>query len=484
MCGVIGYIGQHAANQLLYDGLVILQHRGQDAAGIMTSEGNNILLHKDNGLVRDVFSQQIMETLVGNSGIGHVRYPTAGGYNASESQPFFVNYFSGIGLVHNGNLTNAHALREHIQNNTVFEIKTTSDSELILLIFVEALLKNNPKKLLTQQRILSAVAATQERCQGAFSVIVLLVGHGVLAFKDRHGIRPLAYGVRKVNGCPEYMIASESTALAMQEFAYIKEMNAGEIIFISDNLQLVVKQSLFTQLPTPCIFEYVYLSRPDSVFYNVSVFSARQAMGHYLAKEIVKQLGRYHKIDLVVPIPDTSRIAALAVANDLHIPYSEAMVKNRYIGRTFIMPGQEQRKKSVRQKLNAISSELNGKTVLLVDDSIVRGTTSTEIIKLVKEAGAATIYFASACPPIRYPNVYGIDMASESSLIARHYNDKEIAQIIGADAVVFLELNDLKASVQQFNKTLVNFETSIFTGQYVTQDINQTYLQALADARA
>src|SRR5688572_15685925 len=439
MCGIAGIVGTSGVNQRIYDALTVLQHRGQDAAGIATVADGELFTRKGRGLVRDVFEQHHMQELKGNVGMGHVRYPTAGCDSASEAQPFYVNAPYGICLAHNGNLTNARELAEVIEREDRRHLNTSSDSEVLLNVLASELQRVGTPRV-TPADIFAAVSAVYRRCRGGYAVVAMVIGHGVLGFRDPNGIRPLALGRRETAKGPEWMLASESVALDMLSFQFVRDVAPGEAVFIDEQGRLHSHQLVPIVRHTPCIFEYVYLARPDSIIDNISVYRARMRMGDKLAEKILREHAD-HDIDVVIPIPDTSRTSALQVAQKLGLKYREGFIKNRYIGRTFIMPGQEQREKSVRRKLNALDLEFRGKNVLLVDDSIVRGTTSAQIIDLAREAGARKVYFASAAPPVRFPNVYGIDMPAASELVAADRTDEEVARIIGADWLVYQDLH-------------------------------------------
>ncbi len=483
MCGIVGIFSHSAVNQALYDALTILQHRGQDAAGIMTGDDDGQLyLRKNNGLVRDVFHTRHMVRLRGNVGIGHVRYPTAGCESSAEAQPFYVNSPYGITLAHNGNLINAEALKAALYRDDLRHINTDSDSEVLLNVLAHEL-QLRGKLRATEDDIFAAVTGVHRRCQGAYAAVALITGYGIVAFRDPFGIRPLVYGRREAPQGAEYMIASESVALDALGFDLVDDVKPGEAVFVSLDGRLSVRQCADDPHYMPCIFEHVYLARPDSIIDNVSVHKARLRMGNKLAEKI-RRIRPDHDIDVVIPIPDTSRTAALELANNLGLKYREGFIKNRYIGRTFIMPGQQQRQKSVRQKLNPIDLEFRGKNVLLVDDSIVRGTTSQQIIQMAREAGARKVYFASAAPPVRYPNVYGIDMPSKEELIANGRDVDEIAQKIGADWLVFQDLDDLIQAVKKGNNAITAFDCSIFTGEYVTGGVSGIYLEHLEQMRS
>lgn len=481
MCGLVGVVTSVDVGVCLYDTLTVLQHRGQDAAGIMTSDNGKLNLRKDNGLVNDVFRTRHMSRLTGQMGIGHVRYPTAGSSSPALAQPFYVNSPYGLSLAHNGNLTNTAELSRELFKEDLRHMNTDSDSEVLLNIFAHEL-QSAGKMQPSPQDIFAAVSGVHKRCRGAFAAIVMIAGYGIVGFRDRNGIRPLVFGSRKTATGKDYMIASESVALDSQGFEIERDVAPGEAVYVD------VKGNLHTHLctepgeHTPCIFEHVYFARPDSLMDSISVYKARLRMGEKLADK-VNRLRPDHDIDVVIPIPDTSRTSALELANRLGLKYREGFVKNRYIGRTFIMPGQNQRRKSVRQKLNAIDLEFSGKNVMLVDDSIVRGTTCRQIIQMAREAGAAKVYFASAAPPIRFPNVYGIDMPAASELIASGRTEKEIEELIGADWLVFQDLDDLIASAREGNPDITRYECSVFDGKYITGDVDEVYLKRLENTR-
>jgi amidophosphoribosyltransferase len=480
MCGIIGIVGRQPVNQALYDGLTVLQHRGQDAAGIVTCHQRRLHLRKDNGLVRDVFHARHMQRLKGNIGIGQVRYPTAGTSASAEAQPFYVNSPYGITLGHNGNLTNAAALKREMFKEDRRHINTDSDSEILLNVFAQELLKQGKLKL-NPQDIFNAVAGVHRRCRGAYAAIAMITGYGVLAFRDPYGIRPVVYGQRETLEGPEHMIASESVALDMLGFDLIRDLEPGEAVLIDAEGSLYTQQCAETHAYSPCIFEYVYFARPDSIIDDVFVHKARMRMGKRLGQKILREWPD-HDVDVVIPIPDTSRTAAQEIAFQLKVKYREGFMKNRYIGRTFIMPGQGQRERSVRQKLNPLDIEYKRKNVMLVDDSIVRGTTSREIVQMAREAGARKVYFASAAPPIRFPNVYGIDMPTASELIAYGRTEEEVREAIGADRLIYQDLDDLVKAVQKGNPKLQRFDCSMFTGKYVT-NVSRNYLELLERKR-
>jgi len=482
MCGIIGMVAHSPVNQAIYDGLTVLQHRGQDAAGIITCEGERLHLRKNNGLVRDVFHTRHMLRLLGNMGIGHVRYPTAGCESSAEAQPFYVNSPYGISLAHNGNLTNCNKLKQELFQEDLRQINTDSDSEVLLNVLAHEL-QQHAKLKMEVSDVFRAVSGVHRRCRGAYAAVAMITGHGVVAFRDPYGIRPLVYGKRETPQGTDYMMASESVALDVLGYQLIRDVAPGEAVFVSLDGQIYTQQCTASPSITPCIFEYVYLARPDSIIDNVSVYKARLRMGDKLADKL-RRTRPDHDIDVVIPIPDTSRTSASQMATNLGIKYREGFIKNRYIGRTFIMPGQQQRKKSVRQKLNAIDLEFRGKNVLLVDDSIVRGTTSSQIIDMAREAGANKVYFASAAPPVRYPNVYGIDMPTSSELIAHGRSEDQICKEIGADWLLFQDMEDLVDAVKKGSPDISSFDDSVFTGSYVTGDIDTIYLDDLQSVRS
>jgi amidophosphoribosyltransferase len=484
MCGIIGVMATTPVGQLLYDGLQVLQHRGQDAAGIATAEGGRFHMHKGSGLVRDVFRTRNMRNLLGNWGIGHCRYPTAGSaYNAAEAQPFYVNSPFGLMLAHNGNLTNSDALKREMYLADLRHMNTNSDSEVLLNVLAHELQEASQGSFrLDEETIFKAVTGTHRRAKGAYAAVVMIAGYGLLAFRDPYGIRPLVIGKNETANGTEYMVASESVAIDVLGFKVVRDVGPGEAILIDTRGRLVSHQCTERRTFAPCMFEYVYLARPDSLIDGISVYESRIKMGVYLAEKIKREYGHL-KIDVVIPIPDSSRPAAMELAAILNVPYREGFVKNRYIGRTFIMPGQSVRSKSVRQKLNAMYQEFAGKNVLLVDDSIVRGTTSREIINMARETGATKVYVASAAPPVRHANVYGIDMPSRKELIAAFRTEEEVAAEIGADALIYQDLDDLKRAVGSLNPDITDFETSCFDGRYVTGDITAEYLSNMEDDR-
>lgn len=474
MCGIAGIVSHQNVNQDLYDALTVLQHRGQDAAGIVTCENGRLHLRKDNGLTRDVFTTEQMVKLKGHMGIAHVRYPTAGCSSSSEAQPFYVNSPFGLTLAHNGNLTNTEQLKKELFIEDQRHLNTNSDSEVLLNIFAHEL-QQLGKLELNKDDIFKAVKGVHRRCKGAYAVVIMIPNIGILGFRDPHGIRPIVFGERQSAQGTEFMIASESVALDVLGFELTRDIEPGEAVFIEKSGQLYTQQCTESIDHCPCIFEYVYFARPDSIIDNISVYKARLRMGEKLADKVLKEWPD-HDIDVVIPIPDTSRTSALEMANKLGVKFREGFIKNRYIGRTFIMPGQQMRKKSVRQKLNAIGLEFEGKNVLLVDDSIVRGTTSEQIIQMARDAGAKKVYFASAAPAVRYPNVYGIDMPSAHELIAHNRTEAEIGAAIGADKMIYQDLEDLVDAVRKGNKNIQHFDTSCFDHQYITGDIDDTYL--------
>ncbi|MFP4244380.1 MAG: amidophosphoribosyltransferase [Ectothiorhodospira sp.] len=481
MCGIVGIVGRSPVNQALYDALLVLQHRGQDAAGIVTCDAEGHLhLRKDNGLVRDVFNEQHMRNLTGHMGIGHVRYPTAGSASSAEAQPFYVNSPYGITLGHNGNLTNEAALKSELFVQDRRHINTESDSEILLNILAQELIRHDGLAV-THEEVFDAVRGVHRRCQGAYAVVAMIAGRGVLGFRDPHGIRPVVFGRRETPDGPEYMVASESVALDTLGFDLVRDLDPGEAVYIDSDGTVHTRQCADDPRLSPCIFEWVYFARPDSVIDDVVVHRARMRMGTRLGRKILREWPD-HDIDVIIPIPDTGRTVAIEMAHELNVKYREGFIKNRYIGRTFIMPGQTQRRKSVRQKLNAIGIEFKGKNVLLVDDSIVRGTTSREIVLMARESGARKVYFASAAPPVRYPNVYGIDMPAASELIGHGRSEAEICEAIAADRLIYQDLDDLKGAVRKGNPRIRDFDCSVFTGDYVTP-ITPDYLEQLQSRR-
>jgi len=483
MCGIVGVAAGSPVNQVLYDGLLVLQHRGQDAAGIVTAQGSGFHMHKGGGMVRDVFRTRNMRALPGNLGIGHCRYPTAGSaFATAEAQPFYVNSPFGIVLAHNGNLTNTAQLTRELFRQDLRHVNTNSDSEVLLNVLAHELQEAATNYRLDPATIFKAVSGVHRRCRGAYAVVAMIAGYGLLAFRDPYGIRPLVFGRADTPQGPEYLVASESVALDTLGFQLVRDVEPGEAIFIAEEGGFYSQQCAPSASLNPCIFEFVYLARPDSVIDGISVYETRLRMGESLADKISRQHANLD-IDVVIPIPDSSRPAAMQLANRLGIAYREGFIKNRYIGRTFIMPGQSIRRKSVRQKLNAIGMEFRGKNVLLVDDSIVRGTTSREIVQMARDAGARKVYFASAAPPVRYANVYGIDMPTRDELIASGRSDEQIAREIGCDALIYQDLDALIGDVRSVNPAVTNFEASCFSGQYITGDVTQAYLDGVEAQR-
>lgn len=481
MCGIVGIVGKRDVNTQLYDALTILQHRGQDAAGIVTCENGRMAQQKANGLVQDVFRTRHMQRLLGNIGIGHVRYPTAGSSGPALAQPFYVNSPYGIALAHNGNLTNSDKLSEDLFKTDLRHVNTDSDSEVLLNVFAHEL-QLQGKLVPAAEDIFAAISGVHNRVLGGYAVVALIANYGLVAFRDPNGIRPLVYGKRQSEEGVEYMVASESVALNVLGFELIDDVAPGEAIYITDDGQLHRRQCAKRSQLRPCIFEHVYFARPDSIMDGISVYKARLRQGEKLADKIQRERPD-HDIDVVIPIPDSSRVAGQALAQKLGVKFREGLVKNRYIGRTFIMPGQQQRKKSVRQKLNPIDLEFKGKVVLLVDDSIVRGTTCQQIIQMARDAGAKKVYFASAAPAVKFPNVYGIDMPTATELIAHGRTDQEVCVEIGADWLIYQDLDDLIAASAEGNSKVTQFDCSVFTGEYCTGDVTQAYLDRLAAAR-
>ena len=483
MCGVVGVVSKSEVSPMIYDALTVLQHRGQDAAGIATCHQDKFHLRKQLGLVRDVFRDTHMVGLRGSMGIGHLRYPTAGSQDRELAQPMYVNSPYGISISHNGNLTNKDEISQILTDENLRFLSTDSDSEVLLNVFAHELQKQGTSSP-TQKEIFKAVRATHKRIRGAYSVIFMINGVGIVGFRDPFGIRPLIFGSRENDLLgPDYMLASESTVLDTLGFNIISDVEPGEAVFVNTEGEMFREACIENPIHTPCIFEYVYLARPDAVIDNISVHKSRMRMGEALAEKINK-LKPDHDIDVVIPIPESSTTSALQLANTLGIKYTEGFVKNRYIGRTFIMPFQEKREKSVRQKLNPIEFEFKNKVVLLVDDSIVRGTTSRQIIEMARTAGAKKVYFASASPPIRYQNVYGIDMAATTELIAHNRTEDEISELIGADWLIYQDLEDLIESAKYGNPSIQQFECSVFDGKYITADIDRSYLQKLEETRS
>ena len=481
MCGIVGIVGKSPVGPALYDALTMLQHRGQDAAGIATLDGLKISLHKNTGLLRDVFQPRHMTGLVGNAGIGHVRYPTSGMDDSSEAQPFYVNSPYGIALGHNGNLINTEELTQELFDSDRRHLNTKSDSEVLLNVLAHELQKQTPRHL-GAEHVFKAVDEVYRRCRGAFSTVALICGSGIVGFRDPNGIRPMVIGCRETEKGTEYILASEGVALDVLGFDLMRDVRPGEAVFISVDGQLHTHLSDYRSVHSPCIFEFVYFARPDSMMDDISVYKARLRMGQALARKILHERPD-HDIDVVIPVPDTSRTAALPLAYELDVKYREGFIKNRYIGRTFIMPGQQARKKSVKQKLNAIELEFRKKNVLIVDDSIVRGTTSKKIIQMAREAGARKVYFASASPPVRYPNIYGIDMPAPSELIASGRSIPEIQQELGADWLIYQELDDLIEACREGNENITQFDTSCFSAEYVT-GVKEGYLERLQMLRS
>jgi amidophosphoribosyltransferase len=480
MCGIIGIVGYSAVNQQIFDGLTVLQHRGQDSAGMVTSHNGRLILRIHNGLVREVFRTRHMQNLKGSIGIGHVRYPTAGTSSPHEAQPFYVNSPYGIVLVHNGNLLNDRELRTELFVWDQRHLNTDSDSEILLNVFAQELSNHSRRNnKIDPDTVFRAVCSVYERCKGGYSAIAMIVDHGIVAFRDPNGIRPLIYGARETKEGIEYCIASESCALKALNYQIIRDIGPGEVIYIENNGTIHFFQCYKNPIFSPCIFEYVYFARPDSIIDGVYVHKARMRMGIKLANKIKQEWSDYKDIiDVVIPIPSTSRIIALEMAHVLNLPYREGFTKNRYVGRTFIMPEQGMREKSVNQKLNTLDIEFKDKRVLLVDDSIVRGTTCLDIIKSVRESGAKAVYFASASPPIKYPNIYGIDIPISQELIAYNKTIEEIRKVIGADRLIYQDLSDLVASIREGNKNLSQFDCSVFDGYYVT-GVSKKYFEYL-----
>ncbi|MDO4696597.1 MAG: amidophosphoribosyltransferase [Neisseria sp.] len=488
MCGVFGLLAHEPVNQLLYDGLQMLQHRGQDAAGIATMEGSTFHMHKGKGMVREVFRTRNMRDLTGNIGIGHVRYPTAGNAGSSaEAQPFYVSSPFGIVLAHNGNLTNTDELYENVCNKHLRHVNTGSDSEVLLNVLAHELRKeliHDGGSRLSVGQIFNAVSRLHQRVRGAYGVVALIAGYGLLAFRDPFGIRPLVLGRQdNADGTSDWGVASESVVFNSLAYETVRDVAPGEAVFIGLDGKVHSKLCAEHSRLKPCLFEYVYFARPDSVIDGVSIYESRVKMGVTLAEKVKKELD-LNEIDVVMPIPDTSRPSAMELAHHLGKPYREGFIKNRYIGRTFIMPGQATRKKSVRQKLNPMPSEFEGKNILLVDDSIVRGTTSREIVEMARAAGAKKVFFASAAPEVRYPNVYGIDMPTREELIANGRSATEVAAEISADGCVFQDLGDLENVIRSMNPKIDGFDSSCFNGCYVTGDIDENYLNRLSGSKS
>jgi amidophosphoribosyltransferase len=484
MCGIVGVISKQPVNQLIYDALLLLQHRGQDAAGIVTMQGTNCHMHKARGMVRDVFRTRNMRALPGTVGLGQVRYPTAGNaYSEEEAQPFYVNAPFGIVLVHNGNLTNAAVLKEELFAVDRRHVNTGSDTEVLLNVLAHELARVATSAELVPDEVFAAVSAVHARVEGSYAVVALIAGHGLLAFRDPFGIRPLVFGRGRGDARAEVMIASESVALEGTVHVLERDLAPGEAIFVQLDGTLHARQCAQAPSRNPCLFEYVYLARPDSIIDGISVYQARLEMGETLAKRVVSTMPPA-EIDVVIPIPESSRPSAMQLAHRIGKPYREGFVKNRYVGRTFIMPGQAARKRGVRQKLNAIGLEFKGRNVLLVDDSIVRGTTSKEIVQMARDAGARRVYLASAAPPVKFPNVYGIDMPTRGELIAAHRSVEEIRAYIGADALIYQDLEAMKKAVGALNPSLTSFEASCFDGRYITGHVTEATVERMAQQRA
>ena len=483
MCGIVGVIARTPVNQLIYDALLLLQHRGQDAAGIVTMQGTKCFMHKARGMVKDVFRTRDMRALPGTVGLGQVRYPTAGNaYSEEEAQPFYVNAPYGIVLVHNGNLTNAQALKAQLFDIDRRHINTESDTEVLINVLAHELERVARDLPLSPEHVFRAVGAVHKRIKGSYAVIALIAGHGLLAFRDPFGIRPLCYGEAESEGGHEIMVASESVALEGTGHKLTRDVAPGEAIFIDTAGRLHARQCAEAPSLNPCIFEYVYLARPDSVLDGVSVYHARLNLGETLAQRVISTLPP-SEIDVVIPIPESSRPSAMQMAHRLGKPYREGFVKNRYVGRTFIMPGQGVRKKSVRQKLNAIGMEFKDRNVMLVDDSIVRGTTSQEIVQMAREAGARKVYLASAAPPVRHPNVYGIDMPTKEELVAHGRSIEQIRAFIGADQLIYQDVDAMKRVVSALNPAIQGFEASCFDGRYITGDVTAEDFAAMQAQR-
>jgi amidophosphoribosyltransferase len=483
MCGIVGVISPAPVNQLIYDALLLLQHRGQDAAGIVTMQGTKCYMHKARGMVRDVFRTRNMRALPGTVGLGQVRYPTAGNaYSEEEAQPFYVNAPFGIVLVHNGNLTNAHALKQELFAIDHRHINTESDTEVLINVLAHELEHAARTLPLTPEVVFDAVSAVHRRIKGSYAVIALIAGHGLLAFRDPHGIRPLCIGEGEIDGRREVMLASESVAVEGTGHRLVRDVAPGEAVFVDLDGRIHARACAEQAVLNPCIFEFVYLARPDSVLDGISVYQARLNLGETLAQRLISTMPP-SEIDVVIPIPESSRPSAMQLAQKIGKPYREGFVKNRYVGRTFIMPGQGMRRKSVRQKLNAIASEFRDRNVLLVDDSIVRGTTSREIVQMAREAGARKVYLASAAPPVRWPNVYGIDMPTKDELVAHGRSIEEIRTFIGADALIYQDVAAMKRAIGQLNPAIAGFEASCFDGNYVTGDVSAADFEAIAEQR-
>ena len=496
MCGVVGIVSHSPVNQQIYDALLALQHRGQDSAGMVTWDDRARLnLRKGNGLVREVFEQRHMRRLAGAMGIGHVRYPTAGTSSPAEAQPMYVNTPYGVSLAHNGNLTNARALVADVFRQDLRHINTESDSEILLNVFAHELQKIGAHAP-GEEHVFAAVAGVHRRCRGAYAAVAMINGHGLVAFRDPHGIRPLAFGVRECADGQEVMVASESSAIDILGFDFVRDIEPGEALFVRPDGRQALARCAEAGPHTPCVFEYVYLAREDSMIDDISVYSARLRMGEKLSERVLgryakgrhrtdhRHRGKPHDVDVVIPIPESSRASAIPLAHGLGVKFREGFVKNRYIGRTFIMPGQNQRVKSVQQKLNAIDMEFQGKNVLLVEDSIVRGTTTGQIVRQARRAGANKVFMAVAAPPVRYPNVYGIDMPASHEFLAYNRTEEQIAREIGVDWLVYQTLPDLVEATGGKHSKVRRFECSVFDGEYVTGDIDEEYLEHLSSARS
>ncbi len=479
MCGILGIVGGTDVAAQLYDGLTVLQHRGQDAAGIATVDGHRLRVHKGNGLVSDVFDETSMQRLQGQMGIAHCRYPTAGSEGSDEAQPFYVNSPFGIALAHNGNLINTDALRREVFEQDRRNVNTESDSEVLLNVFAHEL---DATGGLSPEDAFTAIEGVNRRCVGGYAVVIAVLGLGLVAFRDPNGIRPLVIGKRRGPAQDEYAVASESVALDLLGFERVRDVAPGEGVVVTSAGELHTRICADPRPFAPCIFEYVYFARPDSMMDDVSVHKARMRMGQKLGEKI-QRLRPDHDIDVVIPIPDTSRDAALEIANTLGVKYREGFIKNRYVGRTFIMPGQGERAKSVRRKLNPIPLEFKGRVVLLVDDSIVRGTTSRQIVQMARDAGARKVYLASAAPPVRFPNIYGIDMPSADELIAHGRSDDDVQELLGCDWLIYQDLSDLEEAVSGPKQHIERFDSSCFDGKYVT-GIEEGYFERIGKLRS
>jgi len=482
MCGIVGVVGRSSVGLELYEGLSMMQHRGQDAAGIVTCAGDRLTLRKANGLVRDVFGQSHISALEGSMGIGHVRYPTAGTSSTAEAQPMYVNSPFGICMAHNGNLINADDLNEELFRSDRRHINTSSDSEVLLNVFAHELQAVAGLRLKPED-VFNAVERVHARAIGAYSALALIAGYGMVGFRDPNAIRPLIVGYRENADGPDYIMASESVVLDVLGYKEMASIKPGEAVYIEMSGRVHRKQCSSSPRYAPCIFEFVYLARPDSMIDGISVYKARLKMGEKLADKILR-LHPDHDIDVVIPIPDTSATAALPMAHRLNVKYRQGLIKNRYVGRTFIMPGQAERKRSVRRKLNTVELEFRDKNVLLVDDSIVRGTTSKQIVQMARDAGAKKVYLASAAPPVRYPNVYGIDMPAPSEFVAHKLSEEEVADYIGVDWLVYQDLEDLKECALGINPEIEMFDCSVFDGQYVTGGVDDAYLERIESVRS